>query len=162
MRLAAVAAAALALAAPAAAQPPKHGVLVPGRSLGGIRLGAKAPDVLRRWGRSFGICVGCDLPTWYFNYVPFEPQGTGVAFDQGRVAAVFTLWSPQGWRTTRGLELADPATRVTELYGALDRVDCPGYYVLRLPQATTVTDFYVVGDTLWGFGLSRAGSQPCR
>jgi hypothetical protein len=45
VRLAAVAAAALVLAGVAAAAPPRYGVVVPGRSLGGVRLGATAAQV---------------------------------------------------------------------------------------------------------------------
>lgn len=157
-----VAAAALALAVPAAAAPPQQGVLVPGRSLGGILLGDTAKQVLARWGRGFGICRSCTEPTWYYNFVPFRPAGAGVSFGGGRVDAVFTLWSPSGWRTTRGLKLGDPVARVTALYGALSRTDCAGYYALTLPQARTTTVFYVTGETLWGFGLTRRGAPPCR
>lgn len=162
MRSLATAALALALAAPAAAAPPKHGVLVPGRSLGGVRLGATTAAVLKRWGHSFGTCRGCTEPTWYYNFVPFRPQGVGVSFGGGVVDAVFTLWSPSGWRTTRGLELGDPVTRVTALYGALSRTDCAGYYALTLPDVRATTVFYVTGESLWGFGLIRRGAQPCR
>ena len=162
MRTLGVALLALALAAPAAAGLPAHGVLVPGRSLGGVRLGVPATVVLKRWGRSFGICRGCAEPTWYYNFTPFKPQGAGVSLGGGKVDAVFTLWSPTGWRTARGLTLGDPAARVTETYGALARTDCPGYYALTLPAAGATTVFYVSGETLWGFGLIRPGAQPCR
>ncbi|HVM69186.1 MAG TPA: hypothetical protein VM204_05040 [Gaiellaceae bacterium] len=60
MRAALVAAAALALlgAAPAAAGPPPAGLLVPGRSLGGLELGATEAQVERRWGRAAGRRTG--------------------------------------------------------------------------------------------------------
>lgn len=163
MRLLAVTigAAALLVAGPAAASPPRAGVLVPGKSLGGIRLGVAAAAVARGWGRSFGVCVGCRQKTWYFNYVPFRPQGTGVSFRDGRVDSLFTLWSPSGWRTTNGLAVGDDVARITSLYGALDRRDCGEYYALVLPSRGAVTEFYVVDGRLWGFGLSRAPA-PCR
>jgi hypothetical protein len=164
MRLAAVTAAAigtLALAGAAGAAPPREGVLAPGTSLGGIRLGAPAAAVAKQWGRSFGICSGCPRKTWYYSYVPFQPQGTGVSFRHGRVEALFTLWSPPGWRTAKGLVLGDAVARVTSLYGALLRRDCPQYYALVLRGRGVVTEFYVVDERLWGFGLSRAPS-PCR
>ena len=162
MRALAAAAVVLALAAPAGAAPPGAGVLVPARSLGGIALGATKPEVERRWGRAYGVCRSCARETWYFNYYAFQPRGAGVEWRKGRVAAVFTLFQPLGWRTGKGLELDDPARRVAALYGPLETVGCRGYsaYVLRRRAATTA--FYVVGDRLWGFGLSRPGVPLCR
>ncbi|HSP73295.1 MAG TPA: hypothetical protein VLN26_13050 [Gaiellaceae bacterium] len=162
MRLAAAALAALALAAPAAAAPPRSGVLVPGKSLAGVALGAPVNAVLRAWGRSFGICRGCRRPTWYFNFDPFQPQGAGVEFRDARVAAVFTLWSPPGWRTSSGVTIGDPVAEVTAVFGPLDRTDCSGYYALVLPQGRVVTSIYVLDDAVWGFGLSLPGIPPCR
>lgn len=162
MRFALAVAAALALAAPAAAAPPDPGVLVPGRSLGGIELGATKAQVERRWGRAYGVCRGCARETWYFNYFAFQPRGAGVELRQGRVAAVFTLYQPLGWRTTRGLALGDSVARVTSIYGALVRRECGGYSVLELPRRGATTAFYVLEDQVWAFGLSRPGVPLCR
>jgi hypothetical protein len=156
-----VLAAALALAAPAAAALPKQGVVVPERSLGGIRLGMTKQQVIARYGTSFGICRGCRATTWYFTIQPFQPQGVGISFRGGRVDAAFTLWQPPGWKTSDGVALGDDVTLVTTTYGALDRRDCKGYYTLILHTAAGVTEFYVVDDRLWGLGVSRA-PQPCR
>ncbi len=154
--------AALSLAAPAASAPPPAGVVVPGRSIGGIPLGATKADVERRWGRAYGVCRGCARETWYFNYFAFRPQGAGVEWRGGRVAAVFTLYQPTGWRTPTGLTLGDSATRVTTLYGALVRRECGGYAVLELPGRRATTAFYLLDDRLWAFGLSRPGLPLCR
>ena len=162
MRLLAAVAIALAVAAPATAAPPEAGVLVPGRSLGGIELGATGAEVERRWGRAYGVCRGCAAKTWYFNYFAFQPRGAGVELRGGRVAAVFTLYQPPGWRTTRGLVLGDSVARVTSVYGALVRRDCGGYSALLLPRGATMTAFYVLDDRLWAFGLSRRGVAVCR
>jgi hypothetical protein len=162
VRLAATIAAALALATPAAAAPPGAGLLVPGRSLGGIELGATKADVERRWGRAYGACRGCSEETWYFNYYAFQPRGAGVAFRGGRVVAVFTLYQPGGWRTARGLVLGDSATRVTTMYGALVRHECGRYAALVLPSRGARTVFYVLDDRLWAFGLARPGLPLCR
>src|SRR5919202_255612 len=86
---------------------PQHGVLVPGRSLGGLRLGATRAEVRTAWGASYGRCRGCADETWYFTYRAFTPQGAGVSFRSGRAVALFTLWSPPGWRTSRGLTIGD-------------------------------------------------------
>ncbi len=161
MRLAAVALATLSLAGAAAAAPPPDGVLVPGRSLGGLPLGLTVEAVLARWGGGFGICRGCSATTWYYTYTPFQPQGVGVSFRKGRAAALFTLWQPPGWRTEGGLALGGDVARVRARYGPLDRRSCDGYNVLTLSAQEAVTEFYVVDGRLWGFGVSRA-PQPCR
>jgi hypothetical protein len=160
----AVAAALVAVAlgaSAAAAAPPKQGVLVPGRSLGGIRIGMTKADVRLAWGTAFGRCRECLRETWYFNYVRFEPQGAGVIFRRGRVVHVFTIWQPQGWHTANGLTLGAGDYEVTRTYGALQELTCAGYsaFVLRGSRAQTV--FYVDGGKLWGFGLTRPESSPC-
>lgn len=156
MQMLAAAGAAFAMALPDA------GTLVPGESLGGLRLGATAARVSAAWGPTHGVCRSCRRTTWYFTYRPFEPQGAGVELRRGRVSALFTLWQPAGWRTPDGLRLGDEASRVTALYGPLRRVRCGGYDALTLRRGRTLTAFYVLRDELWGFGLARAGARPCR
>jgi hypothetical protein len=162
VRLAALLAAVAALAAPAAAAPPGAGVLVPGRSLGDLRLGATKAEVERLWGRAYGRCRGCAHETWYFNYYAFQPRGAAVEFRGGRVAAIFTLYQPAGWRTPKGLVLGDPEARITSLYGSLLRRECGGYAALVLPGKGVQTAFYVLDDRLWAFGLARGGLPLCR
>jgi hypothetical protein len=162
VRLVAAAVAALALAVPAAAAPPGAGVLVPGRSLGGMELGTTKAEVERRWGRAYGVCRGCARETWYFNYYAFQARGVGVEWRGGRVAAVFTIHQPLGWRTPKGLELGDPVQQVTALYGPLERVGCSGYAAYVLDGRNVRTAFYVLGDRLWAFGLSRPDVALCR
>jgi hypothetical protein len=162
VRLALVAALALALAAPAAASPPNAGVLVPGRSLGGVELGATKAEVERRWGRAYGVCSGCAAETWYFNYFAFQARGAGVELRKDRVVAVFTIYQPPGWRTTRGLLLGDSVARVTSVYGALVRRECGTYAVLILPGRGATTAFYVLEDQVWAFALLRPGLPLCR
>jgi hypothetical protein len=162
VRLAVLAATLLALAAPAAAAPPGAGVLVPGRSLGDMKLGATKAEVERLWGRAYGVCRGCEHETWYFNYYAFQPRGAGVEFRDGRVAAIFTLYQPAGWRTPKGLVLGDPEARITSLYGSLLRRECGGYAALAMPGAGVRTVFYVLDDRLWAFGLARSTLPLCR
>jgi hypothetical protein len=141
---------------------PQPGTLVPGQSLGGLRLGATRAEVIAAWGPKHGVCRSCRDTTWYFNYRPFEPQGAGAEFRRGRVAALFTLWQPPGWRTPQGLRLGDEASRVTALYGPLPRTRCAGYGALTLRRGRTLSVFYVLRDEVWGFGLLRAGVRACR
>jgi hypothetical protein len=153
---------ALAFTASASAELPQTGVLVPGKSLGGLRLGATKSQVRAAWGTRFGLCRNCRLTTWYFTYRSFDPHGAGVTFKRGKAVALFTLWSPAGWRTSTGLRLGDFAGRITGLYGALPRTDCEGYYALTMRRRSTLTAFYVDDGKVWGFGLLRLGDPICR
>lgn len=161
MRVATVVAGALVLASSALAAPPKTGILDPGRSLGGLGLGASRADVTAAWGRRYGVCRGCRKPTWYFNYRPFQPEGAGVAFRRGRVVALFTTWAPAGWRTRRGLRIGEPAARVAALHGPLVRVNCGTYYAVTARTATALTAIYIQDERVWGFGLLRRALSPC-
>jgi hypothetical protein len=144
------------------AAPPRAGVIVPGKSLGGLTLGATPGQVRAAWGSRFGVCRDCRARTWYFNLRAFESQGAGVAFRGGRVVALFTVWSPQGWHTDRGLRIGDPAARIAGLYGPLLRVNCGTYAAMTLKRGRTTTSVYVVDEQVWGFGLSRPGQPDCR
>lgn len=149
----------LALAAVALATAlPQHGLLVPGRALGGVHLGDRTADVQRRLGARHGVCQGCARPTWYFTYKRFTPQGLGVEFRAGRVDAIFTLSSPVGWRTSGGLDLGAPVSSLPPLRA----VACNGYRALvaRTPDAVTV--YYVADAKLWGFGLLAPAAAVCR
>jgi hypothetical protein len=162
VRLLATAALALTLAAAASAAVPRAGVVVPGVRLGAIRLGASEAQVKRAWGADFGRCTNCDLPTWYFNYTDFQPQGAGVTFRKHRVVALFTLWSPPNWRTSKGLKTGDEAPRISELYGGLKLVGCGFYSAYKIPGRGATTAIYVLDGKVWGFGISRPGVRLCR
>jgi hypothetical protein len=68
----------------ARALPPDAGVLKPGRSLGGVRIGMARQRVLTLWGPSFGRCGACARETLYFNRFAFRPEGAGVELADGR------------------------------------------------------------------------------
>jgi hypothetical protein len=148
--------------ASANASPPRNGIVVPGRTFGGLTLGASPAQVRAAWGSRHGVCRDCREQTWYFNLRKFEPQGAGVSFRRGRVAALFTVWSPQGWHTDRGLRIGDSAARIAGLYGPMLRQNCGTYAVMTLRRGRTTTSFYVVDEQVWGFGLSRLGEPACR
>jgi hypothetical protein len=118
-------------------------------------------EVRQLWGTSFGRCRSCPQETWYFNYRPFEPQGAGASFLRGRVIKVFTVWQPEGWRTTRDVTLGDPESEVTRVYGSLERRRCAGYQALLLAGGGVRTVFYVYDGSLWGFALMRSSQSAC-
>ena len=138
---------------------PQPGLLVPGRSLGGIRLGEPAAQVRAPLGSFHGVCRGCSRTTWYFTYRRFDRVGLGVELERGRVAAVYTLWQPAGWRTPSGVALGAPEAA---LPAALLRVECSGYAALVHRGRDAQTAYYVVNGKLWGFGLLRPRDSPCR
>ncbi len=140
---------------------PQHGLVVPGRTFGGVALGASKALVERAWGTRHGTCSGCARPTWYFTYQRFEPQGAGVSFRNGKADSFFTLWAPDGWHTNRGLKVGDSEERVGALYGVLPRAECGTYSAFVLRRGRTDTQIYVHEQQVWGFGLSQAGAPPC-
>ena len=163
LALAGIMVASLAVASAAPAAPPEAGVLVPGKSLGGVRLGWTLAQVERAWGERSGRCRGCATETRYFNRVAFRPEGAGVTVRQGRVVAVFTLWAPRSWHTSRSLYVGEPEHRVRATHAVARRVRCRGYdaLVLRAGGAAR-TVVYVVDGSVWGFGLTLAGEPVCR
>ncbi len=162
MQALAAALAALVTAGTAAANPPPAGVFVPGISLGGIRLGDQPRRVRALWGSAFGRCRSCAHATWYFNYAPFTPQGAGVEFRRGSVAAVFTLYSPSSWHTPNRLRVGDPSSRVTALYSGIRGARCRSYTALTVRRQGVASTFYVYQGKVWGFGLTRVGVPVCR
>ena len=154
---------ALLLAAPgASAAPPRAGLVVPSKTLGGLALGATKSQVRAAWGTRHGVCRDCPTETWYFNLRRFEPQGAAVTFRKGRAVALFTVWSPPGWRTSQGLRIGDPEFRISTIYGTLFRVDCGRYSAWTMRSNGVTTAFYVFDEQVWGFGLSRPGQPVCR
>jgi hypothetical protein len=153
---------ALTLVGSAGAAPPRNGVLVPGKSLGGLRLGMTKAQVRAAWGPTYGVCRGCIELTWYFTYRRGRPEGAGVQFHQGRVDAIFTHWQPRGWRTSSGIPIGAPIEVVTSRYGALPRTQCATYAELTLAGRGAVTSFYIVNEEVWGFGLATPHVGACR
>jgi hypothetical protein len=152
----------LAVALAAVLALPAHGVLVPGKSLGGVRLGAREPQVRAAWGPHVGVCRGCAHRTLYFTYGKFDEVGTGVEFRSGRAVALFTLGLPRTWGTDRGVALGGSSVSVNGVYGTLPRVECGHYYALVQRRGNVATAFYFKDDTLWAFGLMRASVPVCR
>ena len=153
--------AALVLVLPAAAEPPTGGAFTPGVSLAGVELGLTRAEVLEAWGSRHGVCRDCEEPTWYVNERPFQPEGMGVTFEQGRVAHAFTVWQPEGWVTPEGLELGAQAGDIGATYGELAEIDCGDYLALVDNAPTATSAYYVYEDEVWGFGLLERGRSPC-
>ena len=152
---------ALLAVAPAASSPPAKGVLIPGRSLGGVSVGMTKADVLDVWGKRHGVCRDCPRTTWYFNYDKFVAQGAGVVFERDRVSHVFTIWSPDGWRSADGLALGASEAEVDDALVLNDERICDGYDALLAQGEDATTVYYLYEKRLWGFGLTKPGANPC-
>jgi hypothetical protein len=161
-RLLAIAVTALVVAAPAAAGLPKGGTLVPGRSLGGIRLGESPHAVRAALGTFYGTCRDCSRRTWYFTYRPFAKQGLAVEFTRARVSGLYTLWQPKGWHARHKLGFGSTPLAVHALVHNARTVVCRGYEALVQDSARVRTAYYLFAGRLWGFGLFRRGASPCR
>ena len=118
-------------------------------------------DVLETWGRRHGVCRNCERPTWYFNYAPFAPEGAGVSFRGGRVAHVFTVWKPAGWRTVEGLALGARDDDAGGGLVILDERSCDGYTARIAAGPAGRSVLYLFRGEVWGFGLVRRGLDPC-
>jgi hypothetical protein len=153
---------ALVLAGSAAAGLPKAGALLPGHSLGGIRIGESAQAVRAALGTNYGKCRGCSHTTWYFTYQPFSQPGLAVEFGAQGVSAVYTIWRPQGWYAPHGLRFGATPLTVHDRAGSLRTVSCRGYTALVRDTFQARTAYFLYAGRLWGFGLFRPGATPCR
>ena len=138
---------------------PVDAVFVPGKSLGGIALGDTPQQVRAAWGRRYTVCQGCAPRTWFF-LAPTGDHGAGVSFRRGHVTAVFTLGSPQGWHTTSGLRVGELLRRFNDPAGTTTA--CSGYGAISTRTANAVTSILTIGQSVYGFALTRPSEPVCR
>ena len=154
---------ALGSATKAGAFLPAKGILHPGKSLAGIKLGDTMARVKQVWGGNYKVCEGkqCPYPTWYYIYPKGEPLGASVRFKNGRVVTIFTLGSPIGWRTAEGLIIGEQVDRIAQLYGKLTWNVCIGYGAMTMRTNSAVTAIYTTGESVYGFALTRPTEPVC-
>jgi hypothetical protein len=142
---------------------PARGILFPGKSLGGAKLGMTMKQVTDLWGKNYKICPRStsSYPTWYYIYPKGEPLGASVRFRDGRVVTIFTLGSPTGWRTSEGLLVGEQIDRINQLYGKLTWSVCIGYGAMSMRTPEAVTSIYTTGESVYGFALSRPSEPVC-
>jgi hypothetical protein len=141
---------------------PTHGVLISGRSLAGVHLGDTPADIRATWGTNYRACSGCTLTTWLYTYET-KPVGAAVIFKGNHVVAVFTLGSPFGWRTQKGLALGADVHKLVAMYPAssMGYKVCIGFNALSTRQGETVTSIYTQAESVYGFALTMAGAPVC-
>lgn len=163
LALAAATLAPQALGAPTRAALPQRGVLVPGKSLAGVRLGDSPQRVQQIWGNHYRLCEGCELPTWLYTYEHPEGIGAAVSFRDDRAVAVFTLGAPAGWRTTNGLQLGELSIRIDDLFASPRWRTCIGYMALTVRSSrAAVTSIYSDGNSVYGFALTHPSVPVCQ
>jgi hypothetical protein len=140
---------------------PLHGVLIGGQSLAGVRLGYTQARVKSIWGSRYKVCDRsfCPNPTWLYQYSTGEALGAAVVFEHGKVTAVFTLGSPDGWRTNKGLKMGDVISQVYDYYDTSITTKCIGYDAISYRTGSVTTSFYSSSGYVYGFALT-APSQP--
>jgi hypothetical protein len=142
---------------------PTRGVLTPGESLAGVRIGDTIAKVKRQWGSNYKICPDCESRTWFYFYALGEPLGAAVRFnDRGRVVAVFTLGAPTGWRTAEGLLVGEQIDKVVRLYGTLGWHRCIGYGAMTMRKGNIVTSIYTTGQAVYGFAITASAEPICQ
>ena len=148
----------------AAGNLPARGVLVVGKSLAGISLGATQATVKTRWGSRYSTCAvdECRDPTWLYFYPTGERVGAAVRFRNNKAIAIFTLGATFGWKSMEGIKIADPASKVYELYGSPRSTKCIGFEALSVTQNGVVTSFYLTSGVVYGFAITIPKLTVCQ
>jgi hypothetical protein len=88
--------------------------------------------------------------------------GAGVEFSHGRVVAVFTLGSPNGWRTATGIHIGQIMDNPLPDGNARSWLNCTGYSAEPTQVSTAaVTSILRQGAAVYGFALTRPSVSPC-
>jgi hypothetical protein len=169
---------------------PSKGVVVPGRSIGGITLGMTEQQVEQRWGHNFVVCTKCGPNlVWLFEYPGSEPLGAAIKFGvpasssaaptsptktasktstaspklnpAAKVVAVFTLGSPTGWGT-KGAMMYDPVSNVYNLFGNTGDSQCIGFDALTVRIGASTMSFYTASGVIYGYALTAPSQSPCQ
>jgi hypothetical protein len=140
---------------------PVNGVLVRGKSLGGVQLGESASDVRALWGSAYTVIGGAPT-TWLYMSPTGESVGAYVSFRNGVVTAVVTLGAIEGWRTSDGLRPGQLLSRFNDPSPATTQVACNGYGAISSRTGSAVTSILTLGQAIYGFALTRPYESVCR
>ncbi|MEI8105767.1 MAG: hypothetical protein WCH31_08000 [Actinomycetes bacterium] len=142
---------------------PSRGVFIAGQSLAGVRLGDTMDQVKQRLGPKYVQCGSqCADPTWLFTYRAGEPLGMAVRFQKKKVVAVFTLGTPTGWKSSKGLKLFDPIATVYQYYTPNGEVRCVGFDALTISNPAGTSAVYAAAGVVYGFALVVPGMTVCQ
>ncbi len=142
---------------------PTRGIFVAGTSLAGIKLGDTQAAVKAKLGPRYEVFDQSKDVVWLYEYQGGEPLGMGVRFDKNlKVVALFTLGTPVGWKTDKGLKLFDPISNVYQYYDTANESRCIGYDALTMPGKKFTSAFYSAAGIVYGFALVGPGQNVCQ
>ena len=141
---------------------PIRGVVIPGVSLAGVKIGDTEQRVRRLWGGNYVTCKYCSDPTWLYEYQNGEPLGAAARFQKGKVVAVFSLGSPSGWRTNKGLYIGDPISSVYQYFPNTGTTRCIGFDAITSRTGKVVTAVYSSAGVVYGFALVTPWMTVCQ
>jgi hypothetical protein len=141
---------------------PTRGVVVPGVNFAGIKLGDTSQHVKAVWGGNYQKCTYCKDMTWLYVYRGAEPLGAAVRFQNNKAVAIFSLGSPAGWRTDRGLYMGDPISNVYQYYSQLGTTRCIGFDALTAKVGNSTAAFYSAAGVVYGFAIVAPGMTVCQ
>jgi hypothetical protein len=141
---------------------PTRGIFIPGVSLAGVKIGDTQARVRKLWGSKYKTCPYCTDITWLYEYRTGEPLGAAARFEQGRVVAVFTLGSPAGWKTDKGLAMGDGISDVYDFFDNTGFKRCIGFDAITAQTGKVTTAFYSAAGVVYGFALVIPGMTVCQ
>ena len=139
---------------------PVNGILVRGKSLGGVWLGESASAVRARWGSDYTILPN-QPTTWLYWSPTGAPFGAAVSFRHRVVTAVFTIGAIEGWHTSDGLRPGQLLSRFNDPGPSTTQVACIGYGAVSTRSGSAVTSILMTGQSVYGFALTRPFEPVC-
>lgn len=139
---------------------PVNGILVRGKSLGGVRLGDPAAKVQMLWGRDYTTLPG-QPTTWLYWSPTGDPFGAAVSFRHRVVTAIFTVGGIEGWRTSDGLRVGQLLARFNDPGPSTTQTACIGYGAVSTRSGSAVTSILMTGQSVYGFALTRPSEPVC-
>ena len=141
---------------------PTRGLVIPGVSFAGVKIGDTEQRVRAVWGSKYVTCKYCTDTTWLYEYQFGEPLGAAARFEKNKVVAVFSLGSPAGWRTDKGLEMGDPIATVYQYYKRTGTTRCVGFDAVTARTGHVTTAFYSSAGVIYGFAIVIPRMTVCQ
>jgi len=137
-----------------------NGILVRGKSLGGVKLGESASAVRALWGSDYTVLPG-QPTTWLYWSPTGDSFGAAVSFRHRVVTAVFTLGAITGWRTSDGVRPGQLLSTFNNPGPSTTQVACIGYGAVSTRSGSAVTSILMTGQSVYGFALTRPSEPVC-
>lgn len=141
---------------------PTRGLFVPGVSLAGVHIGDTQKRVVSILGPKYKTCAFCTDPTFLWMYGSGEPLGMAARFENGKVVAVFTLGSPAGWKTDKGLAMGDGVSNVYNFFPNTGTKRCIGFDAITVRTGNVMTAFYSSAGVVYGFAMVIPSMTVCQ